>query len=319
MNGPTGGASYLSVATFPYQLSIVLARPATFVVMQVSRANTSSGTVTLAVTALRNGNPVSSGSLTLSTVNEWTQVSLSNAGGFDALLIDPDGGANQTFGVDGVQFSSNCYGFADVQPADSFCNAAEWLANRGVTLGCGAGQYCPGQNVTRAQMALFMQRLGNALTPTIVVGTGSSLGGTFSTPSYLCHMVHTVGASPQVASLQASVWSWNASALKQLDVWFHVSTNQGATWTNAGDFYTPLAAVPGQVVGVVERARVALQPGRTYRFAVRVLNGAGYMPGSSAAVAVTDCEARALIFNRTTDEAPFDALATPPSQGNHGL
>jgi hypothetical protein len=46
--------------------------------------------------------------------------------------------------------------FADV-PAGSF--AADWiesLANQGVTGGCGGGNYCPANPVTREQMAVFL-------------------------------------------------------------------------------------------------------------------------------------------------------------------
>jgi hypothetical protein len=67
-------------------------------------------------------------------------------------------------------------GFSDVQDTDSFCNATQWLRNRSITLGCGAGTtYCPGDLVTRAQMALFLNRTGTALTP-ILVGRQSGMG-----------------------------------------------------------------------------------------------------------------------------------------------
>jgi hypothetical protein len=48
--------------------------------------------------------------------------------------------------------------FLDV-PADAF--AAEWieqLAAEGITSGCGGGNFCPNDPVTRAQMAVFLVR-----------------------------------------------------------------------------------------------------------------------------------------------------------------
>jgi hypothetical protein len=48
-------------------------------------------------------------------------------------------------------------GFADV-PIDHW--AAAWikkLAAEGITGGCGGGNFCPNQIVTRAQMAVFLQ------------------------------------------------------------------------------------------------------------------------------------------------------------------
>ena len=62
--------------------------------------------------------------------------------------------------------------FADV-PANSF--AAAWiedLASRGITGGCGGGNYCPGNSVTRAQMAVFLLKalLGSSYVPPTAVG-----------------------------------------------------------------------------------------------------------------------------------------------------
>ncbi len=62
--------------------------------------------------------------------------------------------------------------FGDV-PANSF--AAAWiedLAGRGITGGCGGGNYCPGNSVTRAQMAVFLLKalLGPGYVPPTAVG-----------------------------------------------------------------------------------------------------------------------------------------------------
>ena len=56
--------------------------------------------------------------------------------------------------------------FADVPPSSPFCNVIEELARRGVTAGCGGGNYCPGAGVPREQMAVFLLRtLDPALNP----------------------------------------------------------------------------------------------------------------------------------------------------------
>ena len=49
----------------------------------------------------------------------------------------------------------------------------ERLASAGITSGCGGGNYCPGQNVNRAQMAVFLLRgkHGSAYTPPAATGT----------------------------------------------------------------------------------------------------------------------------------------------------
>jgi hypothetical protein len=46
--------------------------------------------------------------------------------------------------------------FADVPASNPFCPWVEELVRRGVTGGCGGGNYCPTADVTREQMAVFL-------------------------------------------------------------------------------------------------------------------------------------------------------------------
>jgi hypothetical protein len=46
--------------------------------------------------------------------------------------------------------------FADVPASSPFCRWIEELARRGITSGCGGGNYCPTQPVSREQMAVFL-------------------------------------------------------------------------------------------------------------------------------------------------------------------
>jgi hypothetical protein len=54
--------------------------------------------------------------------------------------------------------------FSDVPTSNPFHGDVSALAASGVTAGCGSGKFCPKANVTREQMAAFMNRLG-ALSP----------------------------------------------------------------------------------------------------------------------------------------------------------
>jgi hypothetical protein len=61
--------------------------------------------------------------------------------------------------------------FDDVPIGDPFCGSITWMAQKGVTLGCGVIDgthrlYCPDDFVRRDQMAAFMSRLETALFPT---------------------------------------------------------------------------------------------------------------------------------------------------------
>jgi hypothetical protein len=48
--------------------------------------------------------------------------------------------------------------FNDVPASSPFCPWIEELARRGITGGCGGGNYCPSASVDRAQMAVFLVR-----------------------------------------------------------------------------------------------------------------------------------------------------------------
>jgi hypothetical protein len=51
--------------------------------------------------------------------------------------------------------------FLDVPTTNPFAGFIDHLAIRGITLGCGGGNFCPLDNVTRSQMAAFLVRAFN--------------------------------------------------------------------------------------------------------------------------------------------------------------
>jgi subtilisin family serine protease len=57
--------------------------------------------------------------------------------------------------------------FGDVSTSSFYCPWIQELANRGITVGCGGGNYCPSSPVTRDQMAVFLMRAleGRSYTP----------------------------------------------------------------------------------------------------------------------------------------------------------
>ena len=75
-------------------------------------------------------------------------------------------------------------GIFDDVPPNSF--AAAWieaLAAEGITVGCGNGNYCPNNPVTRAQMAVFLLRAkyGTEYSPPPAVGVFSDVSpGSFA-------------------------------------------------------------------------------------------------------------------------------------------
>jgi hypothetical protein len=116
--------------------------------------------------------------------------------------------------------AQQCAGFSDVFASDTlFCPSVEWIKNRTITLGCATPQgqppgsyYCPGDNVTRLQMAAFMQRLGKALTVEVMNDHVTLLnvplpGEPPTPPLILCSVAgdSTIVAYPRKALLHATV------------------------------------------------------------------------------------------------------------------
>src|SRR5262245_48278297 len=50
------------------------------------------------------------------------------------------------------------HNFTDVPTSASYHDFVDFLVDNGITSGCGSGLYCPGNAVTRAQMAIFLER-----------------------------------------------------------------------------------------------------------------------------------------------------------------
>lgn len=74
-----------------------------------------------------------------------------------------------------------CAGFADVDSASPFCESIAWLKNRGITVGCANGRYCPTESVSREQLAAFISRLDVLLAPYVVDASGSVVGAFMET------------------------------------------------------------------------------------------------------------------------------------------
>jgi hypothetical protein len=48
--------------------------------------------------------------------------------------------------------------FFDVPASHPYFRFIEALAASGITAGCGGGNYCPSQNITRGEMAVFLAK-----------------------------------------------------------------------------------------------------------------------------------------------------------------
>lgn len=62
--------------------------------------------------------------------------------------------------VPGVAIAADSFG--DVPDSNTFHDDIGAILERGITTGCGGGNYCPAENVTREQMAAFLNRIFRA-------------------------------------------------------------------------------------------------------------------------------------------------------------
>ena len=140
--------------------------------------------------------------------------------------------------------AQQCVGFGDVLASDTLvCPAVEWVKNRGVTLGCGTGaNYCPNDTLTRAQMAIFMKRLGVPLSPEVhkdhVTLFATTIPGESPTPPLiLCETFvdSTVTAYPRQVLLNGSVTALaDGSTVAWRAFWLY-SINSGVTFQPIND------------------------------------------------------------------------------------
>ena len=193
-----------------------------------------------------------------------------------------------------------CAGFGDVDALSGFCPNIEWIKNRGVTLGCLAGLYCPTGTVSRDQMAAFMNRLGTALTAQQLLVDTSPGAVDLDINSVVCQTSDfAVTGYPRRAYLDLA-FAGEATADVDLAADLMVSTNGGAGWTQI----TTLAnrgSVPANGWGnLANLATQDLAVGDTVRFGVRLSRVSG-----SADLADSRCNLRALLTSRDGTATPF--------------
>lgn len=197
--------------------------------------------------------------------------------------------------------------FTDVARTDGFCTNTEWLRNRGVTVGCTATAYCPNDPVSRAQMALFMNRLGVALTPSPQM-TEAGLGAIdLDVESFVCaSSVYTIAGYPRQIVLNAH-FSGLTSAAADYNVEIRYNTDGSATvFPNAINAFSQRAGSDtANWTHASVSATLPLGVGTSYRFAVRVIReGAG-----TGDLTIGRCHLLQTLLNRNpTTSSPLDQL-----------
>jgi hypothetical protein len=212
--------------------------------------------------------------------------------------------------------AQNCVGFTDVPASSPFCPSVEWMKNRGITLGCGAGTtYCPNDAVSRLGMAAFLQRVGDKLTPTIlpVVAVDSAVQHNLASPVVVCPTGDYVVLNyPRRALFTGRVNLYNPSANGDF-ISEMVYDDDGLGWKavqNSAAYQTLYAGMsPAHDVSTYPQGYLDLDVGKTYKFGMRISR----YTGTTANVA-SYCVNMLSIANRNGVASPYDdGSYTPPA------
>jgi predicted outer membrane repeat protein len=196
-----------------------------------------------------------------------------------------------------------CAGFGDVAATNTFCPNVDWLRNRGITLGCGGGQYCPNGLVNRFAIAALLNRFGTAFIPLPIVGEDEVGVLDLDAAPPVCATAASQAANyPRRAQMDAVVM-----ATAHLDVTMGVqllaSFDGGLTWQ-------PVSALPHRSVVPGARwsnqrviANADIPAGVAPRFAIGL--------GRDGLVEAVDlagmrCVLRARLENRNETFSPYD-------------
>ena len=194
---------------------------------------------------------------------------------------------------------AQCAGFSDVPGvpfSDPTCQNVAWMKNRAITLGCAPTLYCPFESVNRLQMAAFMNRVGNVLTPDVqsVEETGGTLNlGTISVICQTPDLPALTSSYPRTVDVSASM-SLEVNTFVTLDVQPVVSKNGGTSFQTMGGQSSTPKLNPGARynISAVTSAYVATgNPSTTLKFGLRV---AGL---SAAMVTSFTCHLQATLRN----------------------
>jgi hypothetical protein len=169
--------------------------------------------------------------------------------------------------------------FTDVSASATYCTNTEWLANRGVTLGCVGTNFCPNDPVTRASMALFMNRLADALVlrpVRIQQYLGAFTLTTGAVDNAICQQDVLAAANyPRSISMTTHLSARSAGGVVTMAIQPIYSTDGGATWTFPNTYGSSVGFDAAYTGHVTSPATFTLGAGVPLRVAVGAFSDAG--------------------------------------------
>lgn len=190
-----------------------------------------------------------------------------------------------------------CGGFVDVPASSPFCAGTEWIANRGITLGCAAGAYCPDDPVTRLSMAAFMQRMGGVLTPVLLQAEDAQVG--VGGEGVVCSTAALPARShPRMATVHTRL-TGTVTGSASASTFVVASHDGGATWRPVSTLPGPIGPFRSDVPATLSDTGVLdVAPGASVRFGLRVAT-------ATTASVQGACVLVAIVGNRNGSSSPL--------------
>lgn len=202
--------------------------------------------------------------------------------------------------------------FTDVLDPASYCTSAEWLKNRGITLGCtNSTVFCPNDVVTRASMALFMNRLGVALSPTVIFRETSVAAFDPTSVEHVCQTSDiTITDFPRSLVVNSSV-SLQVNAYARLLSIIHISYDSGSTWASIPSAANSPAhrnqgSSANDWMDIPNAATVDIDVGQKFRLGILLArDNLDLATAGTGTVIAGRCKLDGIMFNRNPATAPY--------------
>lgn len=202
--------------------------------------------------------------------------------------------------------------FTDVQDSAIYCSNTQWLKNRAVTTGCTGTTYCPNDAVTRAAMALFLNRLGTALTPQVIFQESAITAfDPAVSGKHVCQTADvTISDFPRTLMLNSSV-SMQVDAYVRMLSTIHISYDSGTSWASIPDASTSVAhrnqgTNANDWMDIPNGATVDIDVGQKFRLGVLVAHDNLTPPAVGTGTIIAGrCKLNGLMLNRNSATAPF--------------
>ena len=167
------GEHVTATATDPAGNTSEISQRLPFTISPASGAAAGGEATTIQGTDFAAGAAVTFGGVAATNVNVSGSTTITaNAPALPAGSLN-DVTVTNTDGSSGTLLKGWVADFLDVPPAYQFYSFVTKLVSNAITVGCGAGNYCPDSNVTRSQMAVFLlkAKYGLCYTPPPASGT----------------------------------------------------------------------------------------------------------------------------------------------------